>query len=247
MNESHLAIAINDPSDNITKRTGKMKPKHMKATIIGTAMALAFGIQAHAANIALTDPSLEASFTGVFGTTVSGWNTFGATSAAENVSPGSFWGGAAGMNNRVGSNAAYAVNIGENDGGSIYQTVELDAGITYMLTVGIGSSTSVNKNTGKYALVFFSDGFGTLHAEKTGLVANQTGGFADDSVSFTPTVSAKYNVGMRNRGFVPGTGANNSESTIFFDNARLVVVPEPSAALLGGLGMLALLRRRRQA
>lgn len=30
-----------------------------------------------------------------------------------------------------------------------------------------------------------------------------------------------------------------------FDDIRLVVVPEPSAALLGGLGMLALLRRRR--
>lgn len=29
------------------------------------------------------------------------------------------------------------------------------------------------------------------------------------------------------------------------DNLSLTVVPEPSAALLGGLGMLALLRRRR--
>jgi hypothetical protein len=32
---------------------------------------------------------------------------------------------------------------------------------------------------------------------------------------------------------------------IFFDNVRLVAVPEPSAALLGGLGMLCILRRRR--
>jgi hypothetical protein len=247
MIESHLVIVTTNHSANVTQHPENMRPKHMKATILGTAMVLAFGIQTHAANIALTDPSLEAPFTGVFGTTVSGWNTFGGATAAQNVTPGSFWGGAAGMSNLVGSNAAYAVNIGENDGGSIYQTVELDAGITYMLTVGIGTSTSVNKSSGKYALVFFSDGFGTLHAEKTGVVANQTGSFADDSVSFTPTVSAKYNVGMRNRGYVPGTGANNNESTIFFDNARLVAVPEPSAALLGGLGMLALLRRRRQA
>jgi hypothetical protein len=30
-----------------------------------------------------------------------------------------------------------------------------------------------------------------------------------------------------------------------FDNVRFEVIPEPSAALLGGLGLLALLRRRR--
>jgi MYXO-CTERM domain-containing protein len=29
------------------------------------------------------------------------------------------------------------------------------------------------------------------------------------------------------------------------DNASLTTIPEPSAALLGGLGLLALLRRRR--
>jgi len=121
-------------------------------------------------------------------------------------------------------------------------------GVGFVMGGWCPGTAAVGLASGKLdALVFFSDGFGTLHAEKTGVVANQTGGFADDSVSFTPTVSAKYNVGMRNRGYIPGTGANNNESTIFFDNARLVAVPEPSAALLGGLGMLALLRRRRQA
>ena len=33
--------------------------------------------------------------------------------------------------------------------------------------------------------------------------------------------------------------------TALYDNVELSVIPEPSAALLGGLGMLALLRRRR--
>jgi hypothetical protein len=186
-----------------------------------TRIVTILGTSAPAGSVALADPSLEAPFTGVNGATTSGWFTFGGTSAAENVAPGSFWGGGPGMTGLDGTRAAYAVNIGENDGGGIYQTVELNAGVTYVLTVGIGSSPSVAKNTGKYALVFFSDGFGTLHAEKTGVVANQTGGFANDSVTFTPTVSGKYNIGMRNRGYVPGTGANNNESTIFFDNVRL--------------------------
>jgi hypothetical protein len=218
-----------------------MNSKNVKTTIIGTALAVAFGTQAHAANIALTDPSLENPFSGTNGIVVSGWFTFGATASAIDVS-GGFWGD---MNNRVGSNAAYAFHTNENDGGSIYQTVSLDAGVTYTLTVGIGTSTSVNKNTGKYALVFFNSNFSSLLAQTTGTIEQKTGGFSDDSVSFTPTVSGNYQVGMRNRGYVPGTGANNNESTIFFDNVRLV--PEPSAALLGGLGLLVLLCRRRQA
>ena len=100
------------------------------------------------------------------------------------------------------------------------------------MNAGIGSSTSVEKSDGKYALVIFDTSFATLYAEKTGAVANQTGAFADDSVSFTPEVSGQYNIGMRNRGYLPGTGADNDESSIFFDNVRLAVAtPPPSIAL----------------
>ena len=218
-----------------------MKTMKTRAMVLGTALILGLGAQAHAANIALTDPSLEATFGGSNGVVVSGWFTFGGSGSAINVS-GGFWGD---MINRDGANAAYAAQIGENDGGSMYQTVELDAGVTYSLTVGIGTSTGVNKSEGKYALVFFNSGFSSLLAETTGTVANQTGAFADDSVTFTPATSGTYQVGMRNRGYVPGTGADNNESTIFFDNVRLTVVPEPSVALLGGLGVFGLLRRRR--
>jgi hypothetical protein len=42
---------------------------------------------------------------------------------------------------------------------------------------------------------------------------------------------------------VVSTGATNSYAN--FDEIQVNVIPEPSAALLGGLGMLALLRRRR--
>jgi PEP-CTERM motif len=40
------------------------------------------------------------------------------------------------------------------------------------------------------------------------------------------------------------TNGSNAADNLFFNS--LVVIPEPSAALLGGLGMLALLRRRRK-
>lgn len=41
------------------------------------------------------------------------------------------------------------------------------------------------------------------------------------------------------------TSGNNFASTTWIDDIRLTAVPEPSAALLGGLGLLALFRRRR--
>jgi hypothetical protein len=47
--------------------------------------------------------------------------------------------------------------------------------------------------------------------------------------------------------FTAGAGGPNINSTqqVSIDNFSLTAVPEPSAALLGGLGMLALLRRRK--
>ncbi len=52
-----------------------------------------------------------------------------------------------------------------------------------------------------------------------------------------------YNASTLYFAFQEISGGANATSTI--DNISLSVIPEPSAALLGGLGMLALLRRRR--
>lgn len=43
----------------------------------------------------------------------------------------------------------------------------------------------------------------------------------------------------------PNQGGNNFNNTGWIDNVTVTAVPEPGAALLGGIGMLALLRRRR--
>lgn len=194
-----------------------MKRNLSKLAWEAAAIALAMMTSAQSANIALTDPSFEAPFGGTNGSVVSGWFTFGGAVGGNFVN-GGFWGA---MTNLNGSNAAYAAQFGENDGGSIYQTVELDAGVTYLLQAGVGTSTSVDKNNGKYQLVFYSADFGTAYVTKNGVVPNRTGAFVDDTLIFKPTVSGNYNIGLRNRGFVPGTGGNNNESTIFFDNVRL--------------------------
>ena len=62
-------------------------------------------------------------------------------------------------------------------------------------------------------------------------------GAADGAVNLT---------GLQNVG--PGNAFERGDGKLaFFQSGSLqvVVIPEPSAALLGGLGMLALLRRRR--
>jgi len=46
-----------------------------------------------------------------------------------------------------------------------------------------------------------------------------------------------------NDGFINMEAAGNVNG--FFDNLSVQAIPEPSAALLGGLGLLAMLRRRR--
>jgi hypothetical protein len=218
-----------------------MITRDMKTTLAGAVMVLAFGLQARAANIALTDPSLESAFGGLQSTVASGWFTFGSASGGTDVSSDGFWN----MTNTHGNAAAYATSISDTDGGSIYQRVNLDAGVTYTMTVAIGSSSAAPKTNADYSLVFYNSSFSVQQAATVGVATFGTNTFTDASVSFTPSVSGDYFVGMRNRGFVPGTGANNNQSTVFFDNVRLVAVPEPSAALLGGLGMLCLLRRRR--
>ena len=241
-----LVLPGSDPGTNAkwnyaNMTTRIMTPKDMKATVIGTALVLVFGVQTEAANIALTDPSLESAFGGLQSTVVSGWFTFGSAAGGTDVSGDGFWN----MTNTHGNAAAYATALSDTDGGSIYQRVNLDAGVTYTMTVAIGCSSGAPKTNADYSVVFYNSNFSTQLAATIGVATFGTNVFTDASVSFTPTVSGDYFVGMRNRGFVPGTGANNNQSTVFFDNVRLVAVPEPAAALLGGFGMLCLLRRRR--
>ena len=205
--------------------------KTLKASMGLALLVLVFATSANAVNIALTDPSLEAAFGGNQATVVSGWFTFGSTGAANDVYPGTFWGTGSGMANRHGNRAAYAVNIGTADGGSVYQTVSLDAGVTYTMTVGVGMSAAVAKDNAIFALVFFNSSFSTLLAE-TKDTNTTRGSFADYSVTFTPSSTANYEVGVRNRGYVPGTGGSGA-STVLFDNVRLVAVANKTVTYNG--------------
>lgn len=91
-----------------------------------------------------------------------------------------------------------------------------------------------------YMGVIESNGFYALHAQfgtTTGYSASITGAGV---ISYTDVVSVNSGTfGSVQVGTDQGTGKNN------FGDGFITVVPEPSAALLGAIGVLGLLRRRR--
>ena len=73
-----------------------------------------------------------------------------------------------------------------------------------------------------------------------------TGSSSATTYSYTDgrylVVNAQFTADTANTTWIPGIAGNTGEQ---IGAIRIVAIPEPSAALLGGLGLLALLRRRR--
>jgi hypothetical protein len=147
----------------------------------------------------------------------------------------------------VGDELTMTVAIGDRSAGSTWADQSffglIDGSTTGTLAAGTLLSSTV-ANSGELVTPF-TGGLGI------------DGGTMQDR-SFTYTVQAADllrigNVGVLLAGFgttgtgngLSGTSPNANQA--FFDNVRLdyAAIPEPSAALLGGLGLLALLRRRR--
>jgi hypothetical protein len=87
-----------------------------------------------------------------------------------------------------------------------------------------------------------SDG-GTLTLQgNTGVTGNST----DTTYSYTDgrylVVNAQFTADTADTTWIPNVSGGSGEQ---INAIRIVAIPEPSAALLGGLGLLALLRRRR--
>lgn len=103
-------------------------------------------------------------------------------------------------------------------------------------SVGTASATAQNiGDTLRHTLTF--------SIERSGLDYILSGGVDGNSVTHTQVGANQFSFNTMGLGIV--TNTSTTPAAIAIDNVTLTSVPEPSAALLGGLGLLGLLRRRR--
>ncbi len=217
---------------------------------LGVAAGLALGTSAQAATIIVGEHSFEG------GKSVGDWSLGGAAAGRSTGNVPAPWvdSGQFGSGWTISSQYTTGIPDGDifafaNGGGSLSQTLTtvLLPNTTYTLTVGVGYRKDLP------GLGFSFPGYGIeLWAGSTKLASDYDAGhggtgaatpasdqWKDAVITYTSPSSVTADaLEIRLIGY--GIQTN-------YDNVRLdgTLVPEPSTALLGGLGMLALLRRRR--
>ena len=124
----------------------------------------------------------------------------------------------------------------------------LIAGETYTLTVAIGDYLTLAPTNWHLAISTSSMGVGTYLTNLSGLGASLTDDqFNDFSVSYTAT-GAETQIGEDLKITLWGQNDDGigGGTHVPFDNIRFSAVPEPSAAVLGAIGLLGLIRRGRR-
>lgn len=203
-------------------------------SILAAASALAFAASANATTISLTNGSLESSsaapWTGIGwgAVTFTGWSATGPVGVGPVAQDGSqgLWSGWGAGWCGLSQNSSYTV---------------ASAGET--LSAFVWAKTDANATFGSWFRVELQLNGGMVNATQTHFSVGTD--WTQITTSYVTTAAdIGKTVGM-SFGTDGGVGGNPSYS--YMDNAGLTTVPEPRAALLGGLGLLALLRRRRAA
>ena len=135
--------------------------------------------------------------------------------------------------------------------GSIYGSSQLltgtslTAGTIYTLTVAIGDYANLPAVNWNLGISTSSMAFTSFLNTASGTAASLTNdAFADFSVSYTATGLEIEN--LEDLKITVWAESAGTAGNVPFDNVRFTaVIPEPSSVLIGSLGALALLRRRR--
>ncbi len=223
--------------------------------MLAAALAL-FALPAGAATVAVTNHSFESTTLSDGGITqsITGWTRFiinGNAVVAWNPTATEFTGaaGAGTPTGALGTNVLSVTALSANQAAGVTQILTgttLAAGETYTMTVAIGDWKD-------QVPLRWTLGIGTS-SMATGTYLNSNSGngltndaFTDFSVQYVATGFESQlgeDIKITLRADFDGSGGAGAIATAF-DNVRFDVIPEPSTALLGGLGLLALLRRRR--
>lgn len=199
------------------------------------ALTIAGACQSFGATIVpltLTNPGFESGSTG--------WtfNNFTITTSAR-TGTGAIQAGSA-----INPNAGLA-----NPDATATQTIDLSAQATAIdanqVTVNFAFFVARDDNFDEHAsnIEFFDVSNSSLGSTGSALVFGSTGGYIADSIEGAVPVGTRSMIVT----LIADIGTAGSSIGVRFDDtsASLSVIPEPSTALLGALGFLALLRRRR--
>lgn len=234
--------------------------KNQLASCFGAAFTLALASPSAFAALTLTNGNFEADATQT--NNVTGWYDLGTTGAwwestwaGPNVSPNST--SVLGLSYAYGiTNWAYQ-SIGTKSAGDTSMTVGLDVGSFTDATVNrdLGVTISLYKSDGTFVPADNTDVAGASGVTLVGsysIIPNVAPGtmvtglttspFDLTGVSVTDVLYLRF-INYSATPSDPWTSPNQPWTAV--DNVTLNVIPEPRAALLGGLGLLVLLRRRR--
>ncbi len=206
---------------------------------LGVAAGLALATSAQAASVLVNNSSFEADVLGDGSLNVAAptgwtWDTAGDGGYVGPFNP---------------SSAHFTVGVPDGDNSlfqngpeSVSQTLPtvLVADTLYTLTVAVGDR--LDTTFSGYAIELFAGATLLAGIDSTTGPVPGNDSWTDVTLTYTSGSSVTADpLQIRLRSLSDGTQTN-------FDNVRLdgTLVPEPSTALLGGLGVLALLRRRRR-
>jgi len=148
-----------------------------------------------------------------------------------------------------GTNVFSTFQAATGEFAGVYQVIAetpLTAGQTYTLTVAIGDYNNNTPTRWHLAISTSSMALGSYLVNYSPTNGNElltNDAFKDFSVQYTAT-GLEPQIGENLRITIWGQNHGGGGTHVPFDNARLTAIPEPSAALLGGIGCLLLLRRR---
>lgn len=202
-------------------------------TLVATTAAC-ITLAATSANAATTIPLTNSTFE-----TTTGGGSFPLATGWTSVNTATHAAFPRGNNSGLGTRFGYTTGIGYQTLSGPGNQYEADKTYTFQGLIVDNDTAALNGPNITFELGYF---VGATYNTLQSAVYD-----ADGLTDWTLSNGVSFNTGLAS----PAIGKDivvvlrGSTGGVWFDNVTLTSVPEPSAALLGGLGMLVLLRRRR--